>query len=330
MSASRWVAAEALPGRDSPNASEAPTGRIEAGDILTEIERRGMWFHVATPLGKHLWVDGRRLQEVEAVEAPVDPPPEEEVAPTEPEPEPVSPPVQAAAPTWTATHAVPPEGLPAWAEPDPGGPVIANLAGRVELRVVERRADWAHVDAENGWQGWVDGRRLVATGAVTPQAPQPIPPTTTEEAEPAPTRSISLRSVAAFAVPISGFLPWFGSWLGDASSSAADVPAAFLWSPYAELRFPNMGTVMLVVGAAVLATEYVRKYAQYRRIAAGVTIGVVALYLVQMFRLFLDWEGEFATAVSSMVTEGLAIGPLLALAAGIVLLVTQPPEDTVA
>jgi hypothetical protein len=243
--------------------------------------------------------------------------------------------VQPAASVWTATHTVPPEGLQAWAQPDPTGVVIANLADRVELRVIERRADWAHVDAVNGWKGWVDGRHLVAVDSATPAPQQPNTSPTphpafaaTAAAETSKTKSISLRSVAAFLVPISVLLPWFGSWFGNGSVTATDVPAAFLWSPYSELSFPNMGTVMFAVGAAVLVTEFMAKYARYRRIAAGVAVGVVALYLIQTFRLILDWEGEFTTAVSSMVTDGLAIGPLVALAAGIVLLVKRPSETT--
>lgn len=68
----------------------------------------------------------------------------------------------AAAPVvaWTGTHAVPPEGMSAWAAPDPAGPVATTLAGGLSLQVRERRGDWAHVVASNGWSGWVDLRRL--------------------------------------------------------------------------------------------------------------------------------------------------------------------------
>jgi hypothetical protein len=226
-------------------------------------------------------------------------------------------------------------------QPDPTGPVIANLAGRVELRVVERRADWAHVDAENGWQGWVDGRRLVAVpgDAAQPPSPAPVPwsPVATTGGQPAAvassgdkamSRAISLRAVAAAAVLITVFLPWLGSWFTyGGSSDASDVPLTFLWSPWTDvLDFPNMGTLMLVVGVAVLVTEFMARFKPYRRIAAWVTVGVAALYLVQTFRIFLDVEGDFASAVSTMITEAFAIGPWLALAAGIVLLAKRPSE----
>lgn len=69
----------------------------------------------------------------------------------------------AAAPAaaWARTHVVPAGGLRAWAAPHPEAEVRGDLAAGVEVRVIQWRADWAQVDASNGWWGWVDGRRLV-------------------------------------------------------------------------------------------------------------------------------------------------------------------------
>ena len=61
---------------------------------------------------------------------------------------------------FTATHVVPPEGMPAWAAPDPATEPVATLAGGVELRVVGESGAWARVVGANGWEGWVDGRLL--------------------------------------------------------------------------------------------------------------------------------------------------------------------------
>jgi hypothetical protein len=66
---------------------------------------------------------------------------------------------------WTPTHVVPMGGLRAWAAPDPGASVLADLQAGLPLRVVGRAGDWAQVRAENGWTGWVDARRLAPTGA---------------------------------------------------------------------------------------------------------------------------------------------------------------------
>ena len=61
---------------------------------------------------------------------------------------------------WRPTHRIPADGLSAWAEPDPSAAASAQLPGRLEVAVGEERGSWAHVTAENGWEGWVDGRGL--------------------------------------------------------------------------------------------------------------------------------------------------------------------------
>jgi SH3-like domain-containing protein len=54
--------------------------------------------------------------------------------------------------------------LPAWPAPDPARQIVATLNAGLEIAVAERAGDWARVVAVNGWTGWVDARRLVATG----------------------------------------------------------------------------------------------------------------------------------------------------------------------
>jgi len=62
---------------------------------------------------------------------------------------------------WSPTHYVPPTGMAAWATPDPAQAPQVMLAGGIPLRVVEQAGAWSRVLADNGWQGWVDGRLLV-------------------------------------------------------------------------------------------------------------------------------------------------------------------------
>jgi protease PrsW len=66
-------------------------------------------------------------------------------------------------PAWTATHAVPPGGMQAWAVPDGSTPVVADLPERLPLAIEERREGWARVRASNGWEGWVDAGRLIGS-----------------------------------------------------------------------------------------------------------------------------------------------------------------------
>lgn len=79
---------------------------------------------------------------------------------TQPQAQPVATaqPMQQGSAAWVPTHAVPPQGLRAWAAPDPAGPVVANLAPGLPIQVTEVRGAWARVICSNGWAGWIDGR----------------------------------------------------------------------------------------------------------------------------------------------------------------------------
>ncbi|WP_035795492.1 SH3 domain-containing protein [Kitasatospora mediocidica] len=61
---------------------------------------------------------------------------------------------------FVATHVVPPDGLPTWAEPDPGHPT-ARLDALLPVQLAKLRGDWAQVRCSNGWTAWLDGRLLV-------------------------------------------------------------------------------------------------------------------------------------------------------------------------
>ncbi|HEY8674482.1 MAG TPA: SH3 domain-containing protein [Candidatus Dormibacteraeota bacterium] len=65
---------------------------------------------------------------------------------------------QHATAAFAPTHTVPPQGMQAWAAPDPNGAVVATLGGGLPIQITEVRGAWAHVLCSNGWTGWVDGR----------------------------------------------------------------------------------------------------------------------------------------------------------------------------
>jgi Bacterial SH3 domain len=67
-------------------------------------------------------------------------------------------PSQPAASAFAPTHTVPPQGMQAWAAPDPNGAVVATLGGGLPIQITEVRGAWAQVLCSNGWTGWVDGR----------------------------------------------------------------------------------------------------------------------------------------------------------------------------
>lgn len=85
---------------------------------------------------------------------------------------------------YSQTHVVPADRLPAWAEPEGSGPPAANLEPGLDVMVLESRGAWAHIRCSNGWEAWVDGRRLIASQPApgpAPATPPPPPP-----AQPAP------------------------------------------------------------------------------------------------------------------------------------------------
>jgi hypothetical protein len=122
-----------LPARAAADAALASSAQLGAGTPLQVVERRGAWAEVAAENGWRGWVDSRRLEDA--------------TAPTPPA-------------AWSPTHRVPPGGLPARAAPDAALAPSAELGAGTPLQVVEQRGAWAEVTAENGWRGWVDGRRL--------------------------------------------------------------------------------------------------------------------------------------------------------------------------
>ena len=174
---------------------------------------------------------------------------------------------------FTPTHIVPASGTRAWETPNGTGPPAATLDPYLEVQVVERRADWARIVCSNGWEAWVDGRRLlVADGASPPPPGEPAP------AAPASTAAVSTGTATAAspahrggtvafrgvgvmtlagvaAVVIGSFLDWWtitfevGSSSFSTSTSAwNDVPVQYLLTGDAGSGGGlNAGPVLLVV-----------------------------------------------------------------------------------
>jgi hypothetical protein len=229
---------------------------------------------------------------------------------------------------WEATHTVSSVGLRSWEVPDGATDPIADLAAGVELQATEWRSDWVRVRADNGWEAWVDGRRLVAVAAQAPD-PHGAPPTELSSAaaragpgDPvvAIARSNPVQLVAALAVAVSAFLPWFSDL-----APTSDLPIAFLWSLDPDEGVLSIALLILIVGIGAVATVLSKRLNRYQQVAGGIATGIAAVWLIQTFRVVLDWEdGTFGTAVADMFTEVLSIGPWVALAAGIALLVKRP------
>jgi hypothetical protein len=61
---------------------------------------------------------------------------------------------------WQPTHVVPAAGMAAWAAPDGRLEPVTRIDPGVEVQVLDRTGDWAHVLCSNGWSAWVDARLL--------------------------------------------------------------------------------------------------------------------------------------------------------------------------
>jgi hypothetical protein len=85
---------------------------------------------------------------------------------------------------YRQTHVAPTEGLPAWTEPDGSAAPAANLDAGLDVMLLERRGEWAHIRCSNGWEAWVDGRRLVESAPAPVTAPIPAPPPASAPAPP--------------------------------------------------------------------------------------------------------------------------------------------------
>lgn len=76
---------------------------------------------------------------------------------------------------FVPTHTIPASGTRAWETPDGSGPAAARLDPGLEVQVVERKDDWAKILCSNGWEAWVDGRKLVGMTAATDESAEEAP-----------------------------------------------------------------------------------------------------------------------------------------------------------
>src|SRR5437899_457008 len=143
---------------------------------------------------------------------------------------------------WVPTHRVSAGGVACWAAPDPATPALGvRLDPDLEVRSVERRGDWMHVECSNGWSTWVDARLMEPLVAAPPPSP-PQPAASQPDGAFHPTHAAPAAGPAALPLlTVEGF----------ASVSAWDTPAAFLVSDTPDQSSFKLGLVLVI--AAVLA-----------------------------------------------------------------------------
>jgi hypothetical protein len=222
---------------------------------------------------------------------------------------------------YSQTHVVPTEGLSAWAGPDGSAAPAANLDPGLDVMLLEQQGAWAHVRCSNGWEAWVDARRLVvsapapvtppmaappppAAPASPPQAtpPQPGPPSAAWGAPgasaappgvPRPTAGFQIGAGPIVAL-VGGLLYFIASWLSwlhfefkgtssiTQSFSAYNIPAHFLLDSRSDSGGLSLGIVIAFFGLACLAAGVLS--ATNRRLGLlSVIAGGAALLIVVLF-----------------------------------------------
>jgi hypothetical protein len=129
---------------------------------------------------------------------------------------------------YRQTHVVPTDGLPAWAGPDGSAAPAANLDPGLDVMVLVEQGPWAHIRCSNGWEAWVDVRRLVVSApapatASTPAAPPPAatPPPPSQVSPPAQTAP---TPTTAPPPPPTQTGPPSAAWGAPGAAAAAGVP----------------------------------------------------------------------------------------------------------
>jgi len=293
-----------------PDPSLEAMARLEARVQLRVDETRGAWARVTGSNGWTGWVDARRLAPLGSDTA---------TSSVAAEPTGPTPAVAAQAPAvtapmaavWQATCQVPAGGLPAWATPDPSQAPAAQLAERVQLRVEETRGAWARVSGENGWTGWVDGRRLAALGGGGAAA--------------AGAATLMLGGLKVRLLPLLGgialIVATFVNWLQMGSSNGFQVGLPFLWGGWEHGGDnPDLGIFTLIIGiGAVLLAVLPRTSAIALRILGILALVIGVVFIIQV----ILWAGDAGGSVGDAFSDGLSASPYIAVVGGILMLLTR-------
>ena len=239
---------------------------------------------------------------------------------------------------FSPTHRAPGTGLATWAVPDAAQPNGPALSADLPVTVEERLGDWARVRCSNGWEAWVDARRLVAApAAVAAPASAPSPPPgpppapTSAPAGPLDQSPIRLGSLAvsaplvgAAAALIGAFLPWVSQF--GAKTTGWKVPVKFLLDPKtASLGGPKVAwiVVALAVGGGYLTLQPLSR--QLRKACGWALVLVATVFLTQLQRqLSLLKQGGFQTG---SVFSVLGLGVWLAAAGGLLIALGRGQES---
>lgn len=204
----------------TPDPNRPAEGRLDPGLPVQVVASAGAWAQVRCSNEWITWVDGRTLVPLATVPAPVA--------------------AAAPAPAFAPTHQIPAGGLDVWDRPDPALPARTTSSEGQAVQVVGGGGGgWTQVRFDNGWEGWVDGSRLVPWGASPAARPDSANPV-----------AVWLPIGGAALVVLGALLPWFSV---IESANAFDIPLAILFDKTSTSTGPDVGWLLLPVVVVVIA-----------------------------------------------------------------------------
>jgi hypothetical protein len=197
-------------------------------------------------------------------------------------------------------YAAPASGLAAWVQPEAASPPTAHIDARVELQLVERYGDWAHIECSNGWRAWVDSRLLAPVTLATaaqPRSRSALNPAITTVGR----YTITLADlIPAVGVVLGALLPWLRGGVGR--SNAFNVPLAFLVNTSTHKTHLTLGALLALAALiAAAAPSRVLRLAAYAAALAGL-VG----YLLQLNRLL--HQAQSGLGIGSVLGIGVYVG----------------------
>lgn len=160
-------------------------------------------------------------------------------------------------------------------------------------------------------------------GAPSPRAqgsPLPAPPVPQAAEPPRATQATSLRPLAlgsGVLLAVASVLPWI-SLDGAPSINALDIPIQALWDLNAADGPIEIGFITVTLGLLGAGLSFVARTAWVRRLCGSITLAIVAIFVLQLFRSIDQAGGSLGDVLGAI-----GIGVYVAAAAAIGLQVSR-------
>lgn len=205
----------------APDPNRPAEGRLDPGLPVEVVAQSGAWVQVRCSNDWVTWVDGRMLLPVAAAPAGPIPGPGGGVA-------------------FAPTHQIPAGGLEVRDRPDPSVAPSSWASEGQAVQVVGAGGGWTEVRFDNGWDGWVDGSRLVpwgtSIGGAGGSSANPV--------------AVWMPIGGAVLVILGALLPWLSV---IESANAFEIPLALLFDKTSTSTAPDIGWFLLPVVVVLIA-----------------------------------------------------------------------------